>query len=486
MGPLVLHALFVKDQGNEGEHLGRPQKPSSSATRSCLITGGPDPAVTHFRRLIYARSERRSGRREQMHLRAWQAVVIVAAISILVTLAQLPSVTWRSLAALSLSMGVAALALMATAAILGSRWQFIESLFGGLDRVYLAHKWMAVYALICASIHFAFQARSPEWESASILTLPPVWTRLVRQLSLLALGLIVILALNRKIPYHRWRWWHKLSGPLFLIVILHWLSFKSPIALASSAGIWLAMLAGLGVIAALYKLVLYPFVAPHAEYRVVTANPGSAALHLELEPVKNAIAFEPGQFAFISIKEDGLREPHPFTIASAANEKGHVHFVIRDLGDYTRRLIANTAPGMHATVYAPFGRFSRPAQSQREVWVAGGVGISPFIAWLKDDGSTSLENVTLFYFFTPGREFPSAMLLSKFARERGAELVSIADGPMSPEFTERFAEITRAAGPKEVSVSFCGPKGLLQRIRQVMRDNGVPESNMRYEYFEFR
>ena len=307
----------------------------------------------------------------------------------------------------------------------------------------------------------------------------------MRQLSLLALMVIIILALNRKIPYHRWRWWHKLSGPLFLIVVLHWLSFKSPIALASAAGIWLAVLSGLGVMAAFYKLALYPFLSPHAEYRVVSANPGAGALHLELAPMRNPIAFTPGQFAFLSMKEDGLREPHPFTIASASSENGHVHFVIRNLGDYTNRLINSATPGMHATVYAPFGRFSRRADSKREVWVAGGVGISPFIAWLTDE-DRSHENVTLFYFFTPGREFPPAARLNEIAQRRRTEFVPIPDGPMSPEFARRFAQIAGEAGSDQVSVSFCGPKGLLRRIQRAMRENGVPETNLHYEYFEFR
>lgn len=419
-------------------------------------------------------------------LKPWTVIASIVVVSVIVTLAQIPSETWLSLAALSLSMGVAALALMGTAAILGGRLRLVESLFGGLDRVYLTHKWMAVYALVFASIHFAFKAGASEWETASILAFPPFWTRLVRQASFLALMLIVMLALNRKIPYHRWRWWHKLSGPLFIIVILHWLSFRSPIALASSAGIWLAALSALGVLAAFYKLLLYPFLSPHAEYRVVRADMGAAGLHLELAPVKHPIEFTAGQFAFLSMKEDGLREPHPFTIANAADEAGHVHFVIRELGDYTRRLVENTTPGMHATVYAPFGRFSRDREWAREVWIAGGVGISPFIAWLKDEGGRPLESVTLFYFFTPSREFPSADLVRELAHARGAELVPVPDGPMSPEFERRFKQIVQETGPARVGVSFCGPKGLLKRVQQAMRENGVPTSNLHYEYFEFR
>ncbi|MCX7556299.1 ferric reductase-like transmembrane domain-containing protein [Xanthomonadaceae bacterium JHOS43] len=160
--------------------------------------------------------------------------------SFALTASVVPMSTWPTTALLSLGSGVCALSLMALAAVLGARWKSIESLFGGLDRVYETHKWLGVWALVFASVHLVFKAGVQEWQTAAILPLPGPWTRLVRQLSFVALMLIVLLALNRKISYRTWRCWHKLSGPLFLIVVAHWLSFKSPIALASPPGIWLA------------------------------------------------------------------------------------------------------------------------------------------------------------------------------------------------------------------------------------------------------
>src|SRR5688572_21017628 len=330
------------------------------------------------------------------------------------------------------------------------------------------------------------------WDTASILSLPPYLTRLVRQLSFVALMLIVMLALNRKIPYSTWRWWHKLSGPLFLIVILHWLSFKSPIALADPAGAWLAVIAALGVAAAAYKLLLYPLLSRHAEYRVTAVSPGAAAVNLELAPVRRAVPFTPGQFAFLSMKEDGLREPHPFTIAGGNDANGTVHLVIRSLGDYTQRLLERTAVGMHADLYAPWGRFKRQATSKREVWIGGGVGISPFMAWLADQSAGGFDKVTLFYFFTPGREFPPVDVLDGMARERGAEFVPVPGGATDPAFAGRFDDIVRGAGAGAgagagwVEIYFCGPKGLLDAVRVRMREYGIPAANLRHEYFEFR
>lgn len=421
-----------------------------------------------------------------MHIRTWQAVSALALISCAVVVAQVPGGTWFTLATLSLSSGVAAVSLMGAAAVLGSRWKFIESLFGGLDRVYLTHKWLGVWALAFASFHLVFKADTGAWETASIIALPPFYMRLVRQLSFVALMLIALLALNRKIPYHVWRWWHKLSGPLFIIVILHWLSFESPVTLNSAAGIWLATLSALGVAGAAYKLLLYPFVSRHAEYRVVAVDPGTAALHLEMAPSKDPVQFEAGQFAFVRMKEDGLREPHPFTIAGAADGQGHVHFMIRALGDYTQKLTRETKVGMFADIYGPYGRFKRPTAAEREVWIGGGVGISPFISWLADESAGHFDKVTLFYFFTPGREFPSSDVLVDLARQRGAECVPVSSGVTDEEFTRRFSEIVGSAGADAVSIRFCGPVGLLKAIRTLMRHHGVPDAKLRYEYFEFR
>lgn len=425
-------------------------------------------------------------RPDAMRIQTLPFVTFLILASFATVMAELPSPTWVSLATLSLASGVSAIVLMATSAVLGARWKSIEGAFGGLDRVYETHKWLGVWALVFASVHLVFKAGMTGWDTAAIMALPPFYTRLVRQLSFIALMLIVLLALNRNIPYGTWRWWHKLSGPLFLIVILHWLSFKTPIALVSPAGMWLALAASLGVAGAFYKLLLYPFLSSHAEYRITEVSRGPSALQLVLEPVGKGVEFEPGQFAFLAMNQPGLREPHPFTIASAGGSHVPVRFVVRALGDYTEKLVAQAAPGMRADVYAPFGRFKRPTDAGHEVWVAGGVGISPFIAWLQDESAVGLERVTLFNFYTTGREFPSVEDLGTLARKRGVEWIPVSGGGASPEFALRFAEIVAQFGADRVDVRFCGPRGLLKSVRAEMTRRGVAESRLRFEYFEFR
>ena len=141
---------------------------------------------------------------------------------------------------------------------------------------------------------------------------------------------------------------------------------------------------------------------------------------------------------------------------------------------------------MRAEVYAPFGRFSRPENGGFEVWIGGGVGLSPFIAWLQDPSRQDLAKVTVFNFQTPGRGFPGVDGIAADARRRGADWVEVADGPQSAVFEERFAWLVGQVGADKVSVSFCGPSGLLAIVRAAMARLGVPASRLRYEKFEFR
>ena len=421
-----------------------------------------------------------------MAIRAWQAVAIPALVAAALALWPLPGGSWMGTAGLSLAAGVAALTLMAASALLGSRWSWVERAFGGLDRVYAAHKWLGIWALALASLHLLFKAGADGWTMAPIVELPSHWTRFVRQLSYVALGSIVLLALNRNIPYSTWRWWHKLSGPLFLVVVLHALSIKSPITIDSAAGLWLAAWAVLGAAGAFYRLLVYPRHANHAEYEVVAVEPGAAAAQIRLAPTSRPVQFVPGQFGFLRMKHEGLREPHPFTIASGSGGDGRVDFVVRALGDYTRRLVAEARPGMLADVYAPHGRFIRNAGARCEAWIGGGVGISPFIAWLRDPAGGDFSNVTLFYFHSPGRDFPAVDVMAEMASARGARLVPVADGPGDPAFVEGFAALCREHGPGAVDVAFCGPRGLLGRVRGELAANAVPARNLRHELFEFR
>jgi predicted ferric reductase len=114
---------------------------------------------------------------------------------------------------------------------------------------------------------------------------------------------------------------------------------------------------------------------------VAQSAPDVVAVHCRLE--QRWPGHRPGQFAFVSFADH--ESPHPFTIAGADRGDREICFQIRALGDYTRSLGKCLAPGQPVRVEGPYGRFDIGRQNRRaqQLWIAGGIGVTPFLAWLE-------------------------------------------------------------------------------------------------------
>ncbi|WP_426139157.1 hypothetical protein [Pseudomonas sp. DWP3-1-2] len=139
---------------------------------------------------------------------------------------------------------------------------------------------------------------------------------------------------------------------------------------------------------------------------------------------------------------------------------------------------------MRATLYAPYGRFKRASRAEREIWIGAGVGISPFISWLQDPDAKDFEKATLVYCFTPSRAFPAPEALQAMAERHAARFVHNVGG--NGKLAETLRQAAAQTRPHKVHVSFCGPKGLLTKVHELMEINRTPKANLHFERFEFR
>jgi predicted ferric reductase len=138
----------------------------------------------------------------------------------------------------------------------------------------------------------------------------------------------------------------------------------------------------LGIAAWVYRVIWRDGFARGRRYRVSGVTIGEDVTTVELDPVGRPLRHHLGQFAFIRIGTRGLSEPHPFTIASHPHDR-RLRFHVKDLGDWSGRLGAAVEPGMVVRVEGPHGRLHVFPPAGRSdvpvVWVAGGVGITPFL-----------------------------------------------------------------------------------------------------------
>jgi predicted ferric reductase len=139
-------------------------------------------------------------------------------------------------------------------------------------------------------------------------------------------------------------------------------------------------------------------------YTVARSTGLDRATELVLAPVGQPMSFRPGQFAFIEFHSPDLSETHPFSIASSPSSP-ELRFAVRTAGDWTRRVSTGTGieEGLAVTVRGPYGRFTPGSGSAEQVWIAGGIGVTPFLSVLRG-APGDLPRATLLYAVRSGKE----------------------------------------------------------------------------------
>lgn len=391
-------------------------------------------------------------------------------------------------AALGIAVGAVAVVAMAQTLILAARPPLVEPLFGGLDRMYRVHKWLGISAMVLMILH---QQIEPDFE------------RSVRETSLGELGeeagefafnallaLIAVSWLRRlpfiglEIPYQIWRFSHRFMGALFAIVVFHQFFVDMPTGVDPALSVFLNTFGLAGVIA----WVLTEFIAPRLrsrEYTVSEIGQTGDTTTLTLSPRGRVMHWRPGQFAFFRAPEAGLSEPHPFTIASAPRPDGTLTFSIRALGGWTRDLPRALRAGMRVRVEGPYGRFDFRKGGARQIWLAGGIGITPFLAWAESLTKAERRDIHLIHCVRTQEEaIGLEVLRAAAARNPGFSfevVVTTRDGRLTAERLIRAAPFA----VKDADLWFCGPTGLKDSILKGLMAQGQTPRRVRFEQFEF-
>lgn len=394
--------------------------------------------------------------------------------------------------------GIVAIGCMSVAMLLALRPRWPEPWFGGLDKMYRLHKWMGITSLIVAILHWIL-SQAPRWavglgwlQRPARRPRPPIANPLeagLRSLHATAASLgkwafyasviLMALALIRYVPYRLFYRTHRLLAIAYLalafhaVVLIRFADWRSPIgwvlALLLASGAWAALLVLLRRVGA-RRQVTGTIAALH-DYR------GVRALETEIELQPGWPGHQAGQFAFAM--SDAAEGAHPYTIASVWQpERPHITFITKELGDHTSRLRDRLRVGQRVRVEGPYGYFTFDDACPVQIWVGGGIGITPFIARMKHLALQSeapdwpeAQTVELFHTTAEVDEDARDKLAAdaKAARIRLHVLIDSRDGRLT-------GERVRAAVPRwrEASVWFCGPVGFGDALKRDLAANGFP------------
>jgi len=415
-------------------------------------------------------------------------------------LAKSPAGFWDWRRSLIILSGLLALWWMSAGMLLAARPAWLEGRFGGLDKLYRLHKNIGIGAGILVLTHYLLEWLPKNLSKIGWITgpnrprgprgEPEPWLDLAKDVGEWAgyiLLALVVIALVRRIPYRYFRWVHKAFGLVFMAGVFHGLMLLPANFWTSPLGWLTAALAAAGVVPALLSLTgrIGRKRQHAATIEIIRQHPGQL-LEIVCRPLAGWPGHRAGQFLFINFGQSG-EGAHPFTIASDWNsQEGTLTLAIKALGDFTRSLPSLAQPGLQVVLEGPYGRFDfAPAAGEHQVWVAGGIGVTPFLARLgelaREHGGNKIN--ADFFYSTPNAaadEFPSA--LAERCAAVGVRLhrrLTERDGALTPQ------EIAVCLQPGS-SVWFCGPAGWGKSLGKTLMAGGLPAAAFHQEAFDFR
>lgn len=398
--------------------------------------------------------------------------------------------------------GACAMSLMVLTMVISIRLKVFNDLLKGLDKGYLVHKWTGIFTTVFVLLHWLTEY-VPHWlvqlnfipnpgeltdgsqfSEAEIFLFQSGVT--IAEFLFYIFILLVGVALIKRIPYSLFRKTHKYFPIVFLLFAYHAGTAQLKEHWIGSAGSYLLFLVltigSLAAIVALFRLV--------AKTREITGTITTIAYHkqdildLYLETHGQPFIHKAGQYAFLQFAHS--KEPHPFTIASSSEDPHALRFAIKGLGDFTKDLNKHIEIGQKVKIEGPYGKFNFEDQLERQIWIAGGIGITPFLARLEhlsSEGGT--KRPIDFWYCTRGNlesQFPVG--IEGLCKDNGVNFYhveSLSHGYLTADLIKTVVGDLRNA-----SIWFCGPEKFSKHLRSQLKLYQVDPERFHYDSFSMR
>jgi predicted ferric reductase len=400
-------------------------------------------------------------------------------------------------------LGAESILLLSIGLVLISTLPRVEHWFDGIDRAAIWHRRVAIAGLVLLAPHILLSSNpdgtalgGPLGAIGAIgMVSLAVWAILPRWQSVVPAPLRGLVLAARDAPlvrdvrqifggYERWRALHRTTGLFVAAGFAHGVLDGTPFAGAPLLRWTYVAIGAIGLAFYVYRELLARFFQSLHDYEVAAVRPLDNGLtEVVLRPLGRPVAFIPGQFAMVYVEAKDGWHRHPFTISSAPQEDV-VRVTVKALGDYTARLHELLEPGMPAVIGGPHGRFTHLKGTERQIWVAGGVGVAPFLSWLRALDGDLAQRVDFFY-STEG-EAPFADEIRAIATRHESLRAHLVDSRTDGRLTAEHVLKTAGGDPRDLSVFLCGPRGMLRAFQTELRLAGVPARRIHREHFDWR
>jgi len=373
--------------------------------------------------------------------------------------------------------------------VLSSRIRFIERTVG-LDKIMRLHRIFGIVGLVMILFHPSATFIGNFLQGQDQLFFHPL--KIVGLVALLLLCLMAGIAILYKyvnIKYETWKNVHRFIYIVFPIAFFHSLRLGSDTQKLSLKIFWW-ILFGLYLIILIYKIAMRFYIRsrPFNITRVLQETHDIWSLFFKGK-IKS---YKPGQFLFIQLIRNGkVSESHPFTISSSPT-RDELSISVKSVGDFTST-IKNCKPSELAYIDMPYGVFSfLNYDAKNFVFIAGGIGITPFISMLRYIYDTKLEkNITLIWGNKTSEDIAFRDELERMASEMPSfKIIHVMSSQQDWQGEKGFINAEKikkhVSDFKDTQFFVCGPPIMMKNVIRDLKQLGVTKNHIHYERFALR
>jgi predicted ferric reductase len=346
---------------------------------------------------------------------------------------------------------------------------------------------LAHVGLIVAGYAAASRSTLPGEAWHMVTGLPAMISATIATGIIVAIGVLAIRRIRRRMPYELWYLLHLASYLVLLLSYGHQFADGQEL-MNGGFGRWYWIGLYLFVVACLaWGRVLHPL-ALNARHRlrvveVVPEGKDMVSIYVSGRRLDDLEVRAGHYFRWRFLAARCWWQAHPFSLSAAPNGR-FLRLTVKIVGGHTADL-ARLRPGVRVLIEGPSGVFTAARRVRpKALLIAGGSGIAPIRALLEELPPGS----AVIYRASHAGDLVFREELDWLANQRGAAVHYVLGGRDDPQPRSVFSPRgIRMLVPdvRRRDVFLCGPQGLVSAARAILRRLRVPRRQIHIDPFEF-
>ena len=377
--------------------------------------------------------------------------------------------------------------------ILGAR-SVVGLYFRDMARILRLHGWLGKYGTLLVFAHPLLVAFAYGDNILQFLLTPSFATTFDKgvmygRLALFAMAIVWFTSalVRGKIKFRPWKYIHYLAYIALPLSLLHVPAVGRVYASEPWAQAYFYSILTLFILFSFVR-IRQLFGLGKLEYEVIDhSEVAPDIMLLKLKPKgQKFLQVLGGQYVYL--QPTLLSEEHPFSVLFCNEKTGELTIAYKIFGRFTKKLSA-VQSGAELYIDGPYGVFTEEIRKNPErpvVFIAGGIGVTPFVRYITHDIN---REQWLFY---AAKTAENAAFHTQIKHKLGDHFVSIlsADESSASDNDERGRICTEIlqkylTEPQQYTYFICGPKPMMKTATTSLLALGVPKNRIHIEDFSF-